>query len=121
MARPFDARKHELWRQRFARFRRSKLSVAEFCRSEQISQASFYQWRRKLDDRKRPPSSRTSVEQLEVPTAEHFVPMTIASTPARLQLSFPNGVQLLIDAQDPQLLQAVVQAVAATNVTGSED
>lgn len=120
MARPFDARKHELWRQRLARFRRSKLSVAEFCRSEQISQASFYQWRRKLDDRK-PSSNRKNAEQLEAPSAAHFVPLQVASTPARLQLSFPNGAQLRIDVQDPLLLQAVVQAVATANVTGSED
>ena len=120
MARPVDARKHELWRQRFARFRRSELSVAEFCRSEQISQASFYQWRRKLaDDKPRP--NGTSVKHTDVPTAEHFVPMEVASAPARLQFSFPNGAQLLIDAQDPLLLQAVVQAVAAVNITGSEE
>ena len=120
MARPVDARKHELWRQRLARFRRSKLSVAEFCRSEQISQASFYQWRRKIAG-DMPRSNGESVKYADTPNAEHFVPMEVASAPARLQFSFPNGAQLLIDAQDPLLLQAVVQAVAAVSVTGSED
>lgn len=120
MARPVDARKHELWRQRLARFRRSKLSVAEFCRSEQISQASFYQWRRKLaDDKSRP--NGTNVKHTDVPTAEHFVPVEVASAPARLQCVFPNGAQLRMDARDPVLLQTVIQAVAAADVNGGEE
>ena len=120
MARPVDVRKHELWRQRLAGFRRSKLSVAEFCRSEKISQASFYHWRKKLAGYK-PRSAGTSVKDTGAPTAEHFVPVEVAAATARLQFSFPNGAQLRIDAQDPRLLQAVVQAVAAANVNGSED
>ena len=119
MARPVDARKHELWRQRLADFRRSKLSVAEFCRSEQLSQASFYQWRRKLAANKSR-SRGTSVEHADTPTAEHFLPVEVAAAPARLQFAFPNGAQLLIDVQDPVLLRSVVQAVAAADITGSQ-
>ena len=119
MARPVDARKHELWRQRLARFRRSKLSVAEFCRAEQISQASFYQWRRRLGIH-RPPANRNSDKYARSPAAEHFVPVQVASTAARLRFSFPNGAQLRFDAQDPKLLQTVIQIVAEANLTGSE-
>lgn len=36
------------WRDRLQRFGRSRLSVAEFCRREKVSAASFYQWRKKL-------------------------------------------------------------------------
>ena len=81
MARRVDVRKHELWKQRLLRFRRSKLSVAEFCRSEQISQASFYLWRPRLDGNT-PRSSRNSINDTEAPKAEHFVPMEVASAPA---------------------------------------
>ena len=117
MSRPADARKHELWQQRLLRFRRSKLSVAEFCRSEQISQASFYQWRRRLDD-SRPSSHR--VKDVETPKAEHFVPMHVSSSSARLQLSFPNGAEVRVDACDPRVLQDLVQVVAAANLSGSQ-
>ncbi len=36
------------WRDRMSRWRRSGLSIAEFCRREQISQPSFFGWRKRL-------------------------------------------------------------------------
>ena len=37
------------WQALLARATRSSLSVAEFCRREGVSTASFYTWRRRLD------------------------------------------------------------------------
>jgi hypothetical protein len=37
------------WRKLIQRWRRSPLSVAEFCRRKEITQASFYQWRKRLE------------------------------------------------------------------------
>jgi hypothetical protein len=37
-----------VWAERLARQRRSTLSIAEFCRREEISPPSFYAWRRRL-------------------------------------------------------------------------
>jgi hypothetical protein len=42
------ARNRFEWRDRMRRFRRSNLSVIEFCRREQVSAPSYYHWRRKL-------------------------------------------------------------------------
>lgn len=42
------AAKSATWRKRFGRQRRSGLSVAEFCRRENVSPASFYAWRNRL-------------------------------------------------------------------------
>ena len=36
------------WRQRIKRQRESRLSIAEFCRRENISAHGFYVWRRNL-------------------------------------------------------------------------
>jgi hypothetical protein len=36
------------WRDRIDRWRRSTWSIGEFCRRERVSQASFYQWRKRL-------------------------------------------------------------------------
>lgn len=38
----------KLWQERLRRFDRSQMTVAQFCRSESVSQPSFYQWRKKL-------------------------------------------------------------------------
>jgi hypothetical protein len=40
--------KRSQWLDRLRRFARTKCSVAEVCRRERVSVASFYQWRRKL-------------------------------------------------------------------------
>lgn len=36
------------WRERLNRWRDSGLSIVEFCRREEISQASFFAWRKRL-------------------------------------------------------------------------
>ena len=43
------AKKESIWRDRFARHVASKQSVEAFCRSESVSSALFYQWRKRLD------------------------------------------------------------------------
>jgi hypothetical protein len=40
------------WRERLGRWRQSGLSIAEFCRREEISQASFFAWRKRLSNRR---------------------------------------------------------------------
>lgn len=48
MARKVNQARWDAWRQRIEKQRRSGRSIAEFCRSEGISQASFHTWKRKL-------------------------------------------------------------------------
>lgn len=48
MSRGAQVGKRAQWLDRLRRFARSKLPVSEFCRREQVSQASFYPWRRRL-------------------------------------------------------------------------
>ena len=43
------AKKESIWRDRFARHATSKQSVEALCRSESVSSALFYQWRKRLD------------------------------------------------------------------------
>ena len=38
------------WTGRLFRFKKSAVSVAQFCDAEGVSAASFYQWKRKLRD-----------------------------------------------------------------------
>src|SRR3954453_11105422 len=42
------------WRLVVARWKRSGLTVGEFCRSESLNQATFYWWRRELRRRDQP-------------------------------------------------------------------
>ena len=48
MARSSDPKKAALWQRRFRRFLGSGLPVARFCAAEDVSEASFYYWQKKL-------------------------------------------------------------------------
>jgi hypothetical protein len=48
MARPVDDQKVRAWRRLMARFEKSGLSVAGFCRQAGVSIASYYYWRKRL-------------------------------------------------------------------------
>jgi len=48
MARPVNQVLWDQWRQRMERQRESGLSIAEFCRRENVSPATFHAWKRKL-------------------------------------------------------------------------
>ena len=48
MAKRFDGVKREVWQKRIGKFERSGLTVAEFCRREHVSEASFYYWAKRI-------------------------------------------------------------------------
>ena len=48
MSRGSNPIKVQQWRQRLERFAQSGQTVVQFCRDEQVSQPSFYQWKKKL-------------------------------------------------------------------------
>ena len=101
-----------VWRNRLARFRRSHLTVAEFCRREGVSNPSFYQWRKRLD----PSESRASAgrhRQRSATThgdpASPFVPVTVVSSPMA-EIEFPNGVRIRVPADSAKALRMAIRA-----------
>ncbi len=53
MAKSFNGAKRDAWRRRLAKFDASGLTVVDFCRREQVSQASFYYWSKRSPGRDR--------------------------------------------------------------------
>jgi transposase len=76
------------WQQRLDRFRRSGLSVADFCDREGVSTASFYAWRRRLQTAA--PPSHASAD------APRLVPVRVAGPAAggHVELLLPSGCVL---------------------------
>lgn len=110
MARGVNQEAQRRWRDRLRRFARSKLSVSEFCRHEQVSEPSFYQWRKRLAsvDNERPDALP--------PQPATFLPVQL--TAARgLQARFPNGATLTLPADDPALLRLSIAAIAEARTT----
>lgn len=105
MARLMDARKWQEWRGRMQRFEERRGSVAAFCRGEGVSEASFYQWRRRL--------AEASVQERGggADATAGFRPVHVlraTSIAARL----PGGTRLRVPCTDPQAVRLVIETLA---------
>jgi hypothetical protein len=98
MPRPADPRKQQQWLQRILRWQGSHLSVRDYCDRLQLSEASFYAWKRTL--RRRGLLADTAPIGERAPRAEAlakaplFLPVTIpAADMARgdIDLVLPDG------------------------------
>ena len=112
MSRGASAEKRSLWSERLQRFAQTDLSVVEFCRREQVSVPSFYQWRRKLGDSSNGASACR-------PARASFLPVQVAAA-ADLQVSFPNGARLTLPAADHELVRVSIEAIAQARTAAGE-
>lgn len=109
--RPADPEKRAMWQQRLERFARSELAVAKFCAAERVSEASFYQWRKKLGHKGRR-SRRTERRGVFQPVA--VVPTTLGDVPQTpaIRIQLPCGTRIEVGAEDLDAVRAVVAEVA---------
>jgi hypothetical protein len=75
--------RERVWRDVLRRQARSRLSVAEFCRREGLSQPSFYAWRRTITQRdgRRPDCSDSDAQ------AVGFLPVRLREVASRVEAS----------------------------------
>jgi len=117
MAHSVDSGKERVWRGRLWRFRKSRLTVAQFCRSEGVSDATFYQWQRRLAKR-----GREDTSQGPKPTRS-FLPVRVtpASAPTQeappVEIHLPNGTRVCLPCGDVATLRVCIQA--AGELSGS--
>ena len=98
MARRASESRRVYWRGVISRQKTSKQSIAEFCRDEGISPASFYSWRRRLRSESTP----------------HFVPLPIAASvpEACFKVRLPGGVEVVVPAGfDSSSLERLLETV----------
>ena len=81
------------WRKILEKQARSGLTVAEFCRREELSQASFYQWRKKL--------------RAEEPNSGSFIPLAVLGS-STVSVDLPCGAVVRVPAGDERALQQVL-------------
>ncbi|QDU89503.1 hypothetical protein Pla175_28950 [Pirellulimonas nuda] len=100
-----SAEKESFWRLAFEEFGSSGLSVRAFCEREGISTASFYAWRR-------------SLQQLDSePARVELIPVDVVEPPGglsadRLELTTPGGFTLRFPADiAPRQLGAVLGVI----------
>jgi transposase len=104
-----DEAKRWLWRDRLARFARSKKTVAAFCAAEQVSVPTFYQWKRKLAAESSGLRTRHANASLSVNRAGTFLPVRIEGA-TLVELELPNGARVRVPASDLTALEAAIAA-----------
>ena len=93
------------------RFHKSGLTVAEFCRRERVSVASFYHWRKRLAPTVAPnsPRQRSRGSSPSIRASNLFVPVNVTSSPMA-EIEFPNGVRVRVPATNAEAIRAAVLA-----------
>ncbi len=99
------AERERYWRSVIERQQASGLSVAEFCRRNDVADALFYRWRRKLaelDEREGPSQEAQENGRGSRPEAvAQFVPIEISPPPAAegFEIVRPDGLRILVPAR----------------------
>jgi hypothetical protein len=109
MGRVADSTTAAMWRKRLARQGWSRLSIAEFCRREEVSPASFYAWRKRLAG-----SGQANCRQ------PLFVPVKMAAVerPTGVQIELPGGavVTLPVESSAELVTTAIRAAIEAGSI-----
>lgn len=77
-----DRGKERYWQRQLAGWRRSGLSVRDYCRSERLSEPSFYAWRRVLAERARPGAASSGKPTASATAPPAFVPVRLIAEEA---------------------------------------
>lgn len=104
----FLSQKAQQWAKRFEQFSQGNITVAQFCQREDVSQAAFYYWRRKL--REIPAASNQSLrpielrenayrsQQIDRPHPPQFIPVSLRSplpaVPSVMTVELPGGIRV---------------------------
>lgn len=119
MAKKRSEEKQRYWRALLQRQAGSGVSIAKFCRSEGVSEPSFYWWKRALGGGEAKPkmperSGARRAAGRNSGASPSFLPVQITEErrPATIQVMWPNGLSVQVPAEcDPAEVQAVLHAV----------
>ena len=86
-----------VWRERLARFERGGLTVAEFCRREGVSDPSFYQWRRRLQQGERGTrrTGRQARGEAGAEEGQRFLPVHVVGL-TWAEIEIPGGIKIRV-------------------------
>jgi transposase-like protein len=96
-----DPAREKYWRGLVSEWQASGLSVREFSRQRQVTEASFYSWRRELQRR-----------DAQTPAAPAFVPVTVVPTTALVEVRCPTGHVVTVTNADHNTLRQLLAALA---------
>jgi transposase len=101
MAKRGGASKRAEWRKWLGQYRRSGLTVADFCGQEGISTASFYAWRRRLRDARAAGKDERPV----------FEPVRLTPAGRPMAILLPGGVRVEVPTENLDAVRVVMGEV----------
>jgi len=97
--------KEQLWRGQIEGQAASGLSARQWCQREQLSEPSFYAWRRKLAQRDRERSA-----QGPRAVTNGFLPIRLTAA-SSIELQLPSGLVIRVPAEETAALRAILEFV----------
>ena len=107
MGKSLDSEKLIAWQQRLVKFEASGLSVAAFCRQEEISAATFYYWSRRVREN----GVATDVERTDVHASVGERPSKLACT---VEVAIGEHVKVRLPSHDHGLVHSVLASLRST-------
>ena len=102
-----ESSKASVWQERLRRYGRSGLTVAEFCRRDGVSIASFYEWRRRLAEASPLAGSTSCPRGPDSDERASFQQVLLAGAGV-VAIELPSGVRVELPADQLTLVRAVV-------------
>ena len=119
MARALSKEELSVWKKRISRHGKSGLPIAEFCRQESVSVASFHYWKRKLGG-----ASQRAARKVD-PVASNGVahrPATFVQVPLPerrgmtwIEIVAADGTQVRLPEQNLDALELALAAISGRN------
>jgi putative transposase len=107
-----DAEKASRWVEILKRQSDSGVSVRQFCRTEGVSEPSFYAWRKKLGTRGSDPALRATRRKDQSDDGQLFVPLKVLGTAQTLEIIHPLGCRIHVTGDvDSVALRRVIEAL----------
>jgi hypothetical protein len=97
-----DPARERYWRGVVAQWQASGLGVRDFCLQRQVTEASFYAWRRELKSRDAPGVAKPA-----------FVPVTVVPTMPMVEVRCPSGHVVTLPSADGDTLRHLFAALVA--------
>ena len=121
MARTVSKETVQLWRERVTRQAASGVSIRQFCDQEQIPQATFYAWRRRLRDCAATPAKQVTpprtVSRRAVAGSRStgdFLPLRLLDAPTAWEVVHPGGYRVRVSGEvSAATLQCIVGVLDA--------
>lgn len=109
-----DTEKLHAWRRRLANLKASGLSVAAFCRQEEITSASFYYWSRRV---------REAGSAVDVTRSDASKRVVRQSTEPgnHVEVAIGEYVRIRLPGNDPELIGSVLASLQSSVVAGKAE